>query len=184
MHHLQPNYNHVILKQIFHTAFSRGITRKNSSKIVQLTTDIKGKVGNMDKLDATKARVVELARLERGRRSRDTVIAGTSLHRSVYQDFEAGKSWPHAATLEKIESVLGWPGGIIEAVCKAGIAPERISLGHLRGELPLTPDVDGLARYTTDEILQELAVRAALDAQGGRAARELFSRLEGESEAS
>ncbi|NKG21049.1 hypothetical protein [Paeniglutamicibacter terrestris] len=134
----------------------------------------------MSKLDTTQSRIAELARLERGRRSRDTMVAGEDLHRSVYQDFEAGNRWPRSATLTKIESVLGWPDGIIEAVCKSGIPADRLSLGHMRGELALTPGANKLSGFTTPELLQELAVRAALDSQGGQAARDLFERLEGE----
>lgn len=83
--------------------------------------------------DPLKRRIAQLARETRGARPRDEIYGqpgGPS--RSAYINFESSTSWPQAATLRKIEKVLGWRDQAITEVLSAVIDPEDVSLALLK----------------------------------------------------
>lgn len=67
-------------------------------------------------VEPTKDRIAALAMVERGSRSRETIIEGADLNLSTYSDFETRKRWPRAINLRRIEDALDWANGAIGLV--------------------------------------------------------------------
>lgn len=122
-----------------------------------------------NQLKPTQSRIAALAEIERGDRTREEQFGDEAqIAFNSYATFAAGKSWPRARTLRRIEVVLGWPSGIIDAVLSAGLDPSEIQLEHMRGSRPLTRH-ESLGDYTDAELLEELRRRAEVrsDAENG-----------------
>lgn len=82
-------------------------------------------------------RIIELARKTRGTVSRDELTTGEGTpSRSAYRNFEDAVSWPRHATMQKIESLLGWCPGAVEEALASGPAPRKVILSMMRSDKP------------------------------------------------
>lgn len=122
-------------------------------------------------LKATQERIVALARTERGQRTRQEVFGDEQdISFNSYANFESGSTWPRAATLRRIEAILGWVDGAIDSAMASGMEPATIQLSHMRGEEPFALPTGALQTFSEAELLQELARRAAQRERFGLAA--------------
>lgn len=122
-------------------------------------------------LKATQARIVALARTERGARTRQQVFGDEhDMSFNSYANFESGMTWPRAATLRRIEAILGWKDGAIDEAQASAMEPATITLSHMRGEESFAPQTAALQTFTEAELIQELARRAAQRERYGLAA--------------
>lgn len=112
-------------------------------------------------LEATKKRIAVLARETRGVRTREDLLGDSGVYMTTYADFENGDRWPRAATLRKLEAVLGWVDTSIDQALMSGMPAPLITTAHMRGDESWTAPVAPLRAYTDAELVQELAARYA-----------------------
>lgn len=131
-------------------------------KFVQ-NTSLCGIVRTMNtQVEAIKDRIAALAMVERGSRSRETIIEGADLNLSTYSDFETRKRWPRAINLRRIEAALDWANGAIDEAVASGMVPAMITLAHMRGEDDFVDHRPALSEYTSWELAAELVRRTEL----------------------
>lgn len=124
-----------------------------------------------NQLDTTRARIRGLAKTARGSRTQKDLFGETrGISLNAYASFEKGDTWPRAAGLRRIEEVLGWAQGSIDNAISSEMAPMLITQAHMRGEVPFSPPTAGLDRYTEEQLIQEIADRAAHRSRYGLAA--------------
>src|SRR5690625_3241107 len=87
-----------------------------------------------NQLNATQRKIIALAKLERGSRSRKEFFGTESrISFNTYANFESGNRWPRTGNLRVIEGVLGWKPGIIDEVTASNVAAGRLTLAHMHG---------------------------------------------------
>ena len=124
-----------------------------------------------NQLEPTKAKIVALAKAARGSLSRrDMFGAEQGISFNTYANFESGQSWPRAAGLRRIESILGWKNGAIDEALASGVQPAHITEAHMRGDLPFTPPKSCVRELSDEELFQEVVRRLAVRDQYGLAA--------------
>lgn len=174
----EQDHNHVVLNFGPAATEIAGFSRKIRPKILDFD-QLRSIVSDMtNQLEATRARIATLAKVERGTVSRDELIAGTDLSRSSVADFETGLRWPRSSTLRRLEGALGWPEGIIDEALASEMG-ESLTLDHLRGKVRMGHEADsGLSTYTDADLLKELERRTKERQAIQDSNRELFAKIE------
>lgn len=124
-----------------------------------------------NQLEPTQARIVALAKAERGTRTRREVFgseAGMSFN--TYANFESGQSWPRSVSLRRIEAILGWKAGAIDEAMASSMEPALIQAEHMRGTEPFAVISKSIQQFTESELAQELSRRIAERERYGLAA--------------
>lgn len=85
-------------------------------------------------LNATQRKIIALAILQRGDRTRRELFGDEDrISFNTYANFESGSRWPRAGNLRVIEDLLGWKTGAIAEALASNIDPGEITLAHMNG---------------------------------------------------
>lgn len=113
-----------------------------------------------NQLEPTQARIVALAKAERGTRTRREVFGSESgMSFNTYANFESGQSWPRSVSLRRIEAILGWKTGSIDEAMASGMEPALIQAEHMRGAEPFVTSSKSIREFSDSELAQEVSRR-------------------------
>lgn len=85
-------------------------------------------------LDTTKRKIIALAKLQRGNRTRKELFADEDrIGFNTYANFEAGDTWPRSTNLRVIEDLLGWKQGVIDEALASDVPAGDLTLAHMNG---------------------------------------------------
>lgn len=104
-------------------------------------------------------KITQLAEQARGKRSRPEVVPLLGMSLGTYFNFEAGRVWPQAANLRKIEDAYGWQPGILTQLVGSDLDPAVVTLETLREGVGAAPAVSRAAELSLEELLAELVRR-------------------------
>jgi transcriptional regulator with XRE-family HTH domain len=123
-------------------------------------------------LNTTQRKIIALARLQRGNRTRKELFADEDrISFNTYANFESGNAWPRAANLRIIEDLLGWKQGVIDEALASDMPAGDLTLAHMHGSMSFDGGRMSISDFSDAEYFADLPRRI-------QRIEELLARLE------